>query len=188
MLRVRLPIQDDIPAIASIDVEAWRATYPGILPDKVLLGLSTTRLARQWEYRLRHNAADIRIAEWPGIGAVGFGECGVAREKVDGFAGEVFTLYVDPDYQGRGVGRALLLALFRRLVATGLLSAAIWVLRENPSRFFYERLGGKQAAHRKIMVGGKLVPALAYGWNDLPKTLQQGGSALRRLADDDAAP
>ena len=188
MLRVRLPVLEDVPALARIDVEAWRATYPGILPDKVLLTLSPARLARQWEYRLRHRSADLRVAEWSGSGAVGFGECGAAREAIEGFAGEVFTLYVDPDFQGRGAGRALLLALFRRLVASGMLAAAIWVLRDNPARFFYERLGGRQVAQRKISIGGAMVPALGYGWADLPATLQQGGRALRRLADDGAAP
>ena len=188
MLRVRLPTRDDIPAIARIDVEAWRAAYPGILPDRVLLGLSAKRLSQQWEHQLRHRPGDVRVAEWTGAGVVGFGDCGGARDAMEGFAGEVYTLYVEPDFQGRGIGRALLLALFRRLVASGFLSAAIWVLRDNPSRFFYERLGGKLSATRNIPVGGSPVPAFAYGWRDLPATLQAGGRVLRPLADDGTSP
>jgi hypothetical protein len=64
-----------------------------------------------------------------------------------------------------------LFALFRRLVTSGLDAAIIWVLRDNPARFFYERLGGRQVSHKLIPVGGSRVEALAYGWRDLPAFL-----------------
>jgi predicted N-acetyltransferase YhbS len=103
---------------------------------------------------------------------------------VEGLTGEIHTLYVSPDFQSRGVGRALLMALFRRLVASGQLSAAIWVLRQNPSRFLYERMGGRLVAQRKIPVGEQPIPALAYGWRDLVATVRTGGRAVRPLAGD----
>jgi hypothetical protein len=53
-------------------------------------------------------------------------------------------------------------------VATGRPSAILWVLRDNPSRFFYERLGARQVRHRTLAVGGGAVEAVAYGWRDLP--------------------
>jgi ribosomal protein S18 acetylase RimI-like enzyme len=188
MLFVRPATREDAAEIARIDVETWRAAYAGILPDKVLLGLAPQRLASEWLAQLSHRPDDIRIAEWTGVGLVGFGSCGAVRHPVEGLAGEVHTLYVMPDYQGRGIGRALLMALFRRLVASGQLSAAIWVLRDNPARFFYERMGGRQVAHRKIPVGGAPIPALAYGWRDLVAAVRTGGRGVRRLADDGASP
>jgi hypothetical protein len=44
-------------------------------------------------------------------------------------------------------------------------------LRDNPARFFYERLGGRLVSHKPIPVGGISVEALAYGWPDLPAYL-----------------
>jgi hypothetical protein len=41
-------------------------------------------------------------------------------------------------------------------------------LRDNPSRFFYERLGAHQVSRRALPVGGAAVEAVAYGWRDLP--------------------
>ena len=61
-----------------------------------------------------------------------------------------------------------MIALFRRLAASGLDAAIVWVLRDNPARFFYERIGGHQVSRKAIAVGGSLVDALAYGWPDLP--------------------
>jgi len=187
MLFVRPATREDAGAIAEIDVETWRTAYPGILPDRVLLGLSPKRLAADWQAHLRHRPGDVRVAEWTGVGVVGFGSCGAARHTIDGYAGEVQTLYVMPDFQGRGVGRAVLMALFRRLVASGHLSAAIWVLRDNPSRFFYERMGGRQIAQRRIPMGGVPIPAVAYGWRDLSAAVRSGGRMLRPLADDGRA-
>jgi len=188
MLFVRPASRADAGDIARIDVETWRTAYPGILPDKVLLGLTPSRLTAEWEAQLVHRPQDVRIAEWTGAGIVGFGSCGAARTAVAELTGEVNTLYVTPDHQGRGVGRALLLALFRRLVATGHGSAVVWVLRANPGRFFYERMGGKVAAYRRIAVRGEPIPALAYAWRDLAETVRSGGRALRPLADDGSGP
>ena len=76
-----------------------------------------------------------------------------------------------PDWQNQGVGRRMLIALFRRLAASGLDAAIVWVLRDNPSRFFYERLGGRLVSHKPIPIGDGRVEALAYGWPDLPAYL-----------------
>ncbi len=65
------------------------------------------------------------------------------------------------------LGRELLLALFGRLTRRKLASAVIWVLRDNPSRFFYERLGGRLIGHRPLKLAGTTVAAAAYGWPDL---------------------
>jgi hypothetical protein len=51
-------------------------------------------------------------------------------------------------------------------------SCLIWVVSANPSRFFYERLGGKPALQRKTAVSGGAVDTLGYGWSDLPALLQ----------------
>ncbi|HTS92131.1 MAG TPA: GNAT family N-acetyltransferase [Stellaceae bacterium] len=184
MLFVRPAIREDAAEIARIDVETWRSAYAGILPDKVLLGLGRDRLRSDWQSQLAHRPDDVRVAEWTGAGVVGFGSCGPARQPIEGLSGEVHTLYVAQDHQGRGVGRALLLALFRRLVASGQISAVVWVLRENPGRFFYERMGGKLVGHRKIPVGGEPIPAVAYGWRDLAAAVRTGGRSVRPLADE----
>ena len=60
--------------------------------------------------------------------------------------GEVETLYVLDDWRERGVGRRLMRAAAAHLVDIGCQSAFLWVLRDNPSRWFYQRLGGRPVA------------------------------------------
>jgi ribosomal protein S18 acetylase RimI-like enzyme len=160
----------DTRAIAALDVETWRTTYAGMLSDRYLTGLSTRRREAGWASVIRREPRDVRVAVAADGGIFGFGSCGPCRGE-PGFTGEVFTLYVAPDWQNRGIGRRLLLALFARLVATGRNSAIIWVLRDNPGRFFYQRLGGRQVSHKMLPFAGGHVAAQAYGWRDLPSFL-----------------
>lgn len=168
----------DAQAIARLDVETWRATYPGMLSASYLVGLSARRRETGWRMVILREPRDVLVAVDPAGEILGFGSCGPSRGERH-FPGEVFTLYVTPDRQNEGIGRRLLIALFRRLVASGLDAAIVWVLRDNPSRFFYERLGGHQVGHKKIAVGGGPIEAIAYGWRDLPGFLAAVPSADR---------
>lgn len=172
MNRVRSAIMADAAAIARIDVECWRSAYAGVLPDKFLVGLSEGERRRMWSSYIARHPGDVLVSVAPAGDIQGFGNCGRRRDAGSGFVGEVFTLYVATDWQGAGVGRALLLGLFARLVRSNLGSAAIWVLRDNPARFFYERLGGKLISHRTLQVAGTAVEAVAYGWPDLAAALK----------------
>jgi ribosomal protein S18 acetylase RimI-like enzyme len=165
-ITIRLARPADALSIARLDVETWRAAYAGMLATSYLVGLSERRREAGWRSVILRAPRDVRVAVNGRGDVVGFGSCGPNRGR--SFTGEVFTLYVAPDWQDQGIGRRLLIALFRRLVAAGRFSAIIWVLRDNPARFFYERLGGHQASRRSLAVGGMAVEALAYGWRDLP--------------------
>jgi hypothetical protein len=45
-------------------------------------------------------------------------------------------------------------------------SMLVWVLRDNPSRGFYEALGGEYVREQAITIGGANLIELAYGWPD----------------------
>lgn len=175
---------EDAVAIARIEVETWRSTYPGMVPDRVLLGMSERRQAGSWAGLLRQRPEDVWVAQNADGRILGFGNCGVQRDGTLDFAGEVYTLYVSEDAQGRGAGRELLLALFARLLNCGLGSALVWVVRANPARYFYERLGGRLALHRPIPVGGTMVEAVAYGWRDVAAAIEGRARSGNGLAGD----
>src|SRR5262249_20099201 len=126
-ITIRPARPEDARGIARLDVETWRTTYAGVLSSAYLVGLSQRRRELGWRNGILHEPRDVRV----GVGAgtlLGFGSCGPNRGDRR-FLGEVFTLYVAPDWQNQGIGRRLLIALFRRLVAARRSSAIIWVLR-----------------------------------------------------------
>jgi ribosomal protein S18 acetylase RimI-like enzyme len=169
----------DAGGIAAIDVETWRTTYAGVLSSSYLVGLSPRRRAIGWSSVILRQPRDVRVAAGADGTIVGFGSCGPNRGDRR-FTGEVFTLYVAPDWQNQGIGRRLLINLFSRLVYAGRDSAIVWVLRENPGRFFYHRLGGKEVSRKTLDVGGAVISAIAYGWSDLPSFLETVSSADRK--------
>lgn len=165
-IRVRAARPGDARAIARLDIETWRSTYAGMLSPAYLIGLSERRREIGWRNVILREPRDVRVALDVESTLLGFGSCGPSRGDRR-FLGEVFTLYVAPDWQNRGIGRSLLIALFHRLVAVERPSALVWVLRDNPGRFFYERLGGRQIGRKFFNVAGETVEASAYGWPDL---------------------
>ena len=166
MSRIRAACRDDAEAIGRIHVETWQDSYAGILPDSSLVRMSADIEGGRWARTLGRSER-VLVAELASGALVGFGSCGRARIRTLPYAGEVFTLYVLPGYQGQGIGRALLNGLFGTLRAAGRASAIIWVLESNPSRYFYEAMGGRHVADRQERVWGCLVGEAAYGWDSL---------------------
>ena len=175
-ITIRAARPGDARRIARLDVETWRAAYAGILATPFLVGLSTQRREVGWATVIEREPRDVRVAVNGEGEIIGFGSCGRNRDSAE-HTGEVFTLYVAPDWQNQGVGRALLHALFERLIAQGCASAIIWVLRDNPGRFFYRRLGGREMRHKHFVVGGKRIEAAGYTWGDLPRYLETAARA-----------
>ena len=166
MIRIRAARRGDTKAIGRIQVETWRDAYAGLLPDKVLLRMSADIEGGRW-VRVIEREESVVVAEDGKAGVVGFGSGGPSRVRTLPYDGEVYTLYVAPGYQGKGIGRHLLGVLFAELGLAGHTSALIWVLKANPSRFFYEAMGGRHVADRTERLWGAAVDESAYGWDTL---------------------
>ena len=54
----------------------------------------------------------------------------------------------------------------QRLAQHGLTSMLVWVLADNPACYFYEALGGTYLREKMIVIGGKELREIAYGWQD----------------------
>jgi ribosomal protein S18 acetylase RimI-like enzyme len=171
MITVRRARLSDAAAIGAVHVAAWRSTYPGILPEKYLAGLSATRHARQYEAAISSGATVLVAAPDTGTPRiVGFATVGAARTEGLG-DGEIETLYVLDDFRDQGLGRRLIRAAATRLASGGCRSAFLWVLRENPSRFFYQHIGGQPVAQGQTRVAGMVLPQIAYGWDPIDRLL-----------------
>ncbi len=184
MISIRRARPSDAIAIAAVHVAAWRSTYPGILPDRFLSNLSVTRHAAHYDAAIRR-AGGVFVAAAsgsdvpPGSGprVIGFATAGRARissAEIGGrrlAEGEIETLYVLDDWRDRGVGRRLMRAAANYLADNGCRSVFLWVLRDNPSRWFYTRLGGTAAAEAEIQFAGCNVVQTAFVWDPIERLL-----------------
>jgi GNAT superfamily N-acetyltransferase len=171
MIVIRRAGLADAAAIGAVHVAAWRSTYPGLLPDNYLANLSPTRLALHYKAAVATGGTVyVAASDTPGPRIVGFVTAGAARTKNLG-EGEIETLYVLDDWRDQGVGRRLLQAAAKQLGARGCRSAFVWVLRDNPSRWFYQHLGGQTAALGQTRMAGVALPQVAYCWDPIDRLL-----------------
>jgi ribosomal protein S18 acetylase RimI-like enzyme len=190
---IRRASASDARAIARVHVDCWRSAYAGIIPDRVMVDMSVDDKASFWRGMvLRAGSREaVLVASVAEAGSrsgeiVGFASCGPADRRSSGsgpggsgpggngpagFDGEVHTLYVLSDWQEQGLGRALLCSGFRALKRAGFGSAFVWVLAQNPARFFYEAMGGHRIGERAESLWGVELPEIAYGWPDLEAAL-----------------
>jgi hypothetical protein len=181
VITIRRARPSDAVAIAAVHVAAWRSTYPGILPDQFLARLSVPRQAAHYDHAIRGgggvhvavaSGADVPLGGNPRI--IGFATAGRARGSTGRSLGEgeIETLYVLDDWRDRGIGRGLMRAAAAHLADMGCRSAFLWVLRDNPSRWFYQRLTGRPVAEGTTQVAGRSVPQTAFAWDPIEKLLQ----------------
>ena len=78
--------------------------------------------------------------------------------------GEIISLYLLPEYMGKGYGKELLKAATDELSAQGFQKIFLWVQEENNwARHFYERYGFLKAVDViEEKIGGKNVREIRY--------------------------
>lgn len=177
MIVIRRARLSDAPAIGAVHVASWRNAYAGILPDEFLASLSVARQAAYYERAIRERGfVHVAAASGPdlpgasGVRVIGFASSGRARMGQIA-EGEIETLYLLDDWREQGLGRRLIGAAASGLAAIGCRSAMVWVLRNNPSRWFYEHIGGKAAAEAEVRVGGAPVMQTALVWDPIDRLL-----------------
>lgn len=158
-----------MPGLARVHVDSWHQTYAGIIAPR---NLAQTTLRRSRD-RFRayflaggQSRSLLHVAELDGR-VVGYVNAGRASTRGKRIRGEVYELYVLPDAQGAGLGRALLGAGLWGLAEQRLQPALVWVLADNGrARRFYEQMGATHLAEGRTQVGDQTLAKVAYGWFD----------------------
>ena len=170
-MQIREATIDDVYAMARVQVDTKKAVYPAFYPAGILSAMAYEKTAAAWRRSIWeqpiHPGAFSLVAETEAGEVIGVLIAGPEDGSSDPCASEIYVLYVLPVWHGKGVGRALVQAAARRLLKNGMASLLIWVLAENPSRRFYEALGGMQVRKRDMEINGYLLPEVAYIWNDM---------------------
>ncbi len=155
MTRLRDCVTEDARAIAEVHVRSWQAAYRGELPDDYLDGLSVDDREEAWREILTRpqESSGVLVAEEAGR-VIGFASFGPSRDgDRDEGTGEVYAMYLEPGWFGKGVGRELFAVANERLRQLGYTRATLWVLASNDrSRRFYEKAGwvfdGTESTHQ----------------------------------------
>ena len=108
--------------------------------------------------------------------------CGPEQNRDPLYRGEIYVLYVLPEYQHQGIGRELVSACVHHLIhQLKVDTMLIWVLAENPYRRFYELLGGKVVREKTQEIGGRMLSEVGYGWETIHQLLSFKSSGRNPL-------
>ena len=137
-MNVRAATAADVPALAQIHVDAWRAAYRGLMPDEYLDSLKVEDRARMWSGALSR-PAPVRIVVTEPL--TGFCFYGPSRDGEQGVA-EIYALHVRPDCWRQGAGRLLCAQALADARERECSAVTLWVLKANDAaRQFYARIG-----------------------------------------------
>ena len=133
-----------------------------------------------WRSAPQGQAAGQRL----GVGrkVAGYANYGRNRARSLHFEGEIYELYLRPEFQGLGFGRRLSTSARRDLLQSGLKSMVVWVLSDNETATeFYRALGGRMVARWSEKFGPKSLDKVAFAWAN-SAWLSLPDTAVRRTA------
>ena len=124
LIEVRPAKAADAAAVASTHDEAWRSAYQGIIPGAELEKLINRRGPQWWDSAIRKGSR-VSVLVF-GDKIAGYANYGRNRARSLHFEGEIYELYLRPEFQGLGFGRRLFTSARRDLLQSGLKSMVVW--------------------------------------------------------------
>ncbi len=157
---VRVGWADDAPAIAAVQVRAWRQEYAGLLPQEIIDALDPDDFAEAWQASLTKSpdARNRVLVALERNTVRGFAVTGPGQDPdCDPVAdGEIVELTVDPDQTRQGHGSRLVQACAETLKADRFSRAVTWLASTDDVRRGFLTSAGWAAdgAHRELDLHG----------------------------------
>jgi GNAT superfamily N-acetyltransferase len=161
---VRRARVEDAAGITAVHDAAWRYAYRGILPAVELERMVVRRGPSWWAKAIRRHVLVLVLEVDRRI--VGYATLGPSRMRSLPYKGEIYEIYLLPEFQGLGLGSRLFQSARRMLGDLKFTGLAVRALRGNEAAVsFYRRLGGRQVVETGERIGDTVLPVLVFGWD-----------------------
>jgi GNAT superfamily N-acetyltransferase len=169
MVTLRDATEHDAAAIARLHADSWCSAYRGILSDDYLDHRAHTERAALWKTRFAQRASSPFFAILAEAGAQLTGFACVFPHDHPPFGSFLDNLHVAPQSTRQGIGRQLLDAVARRLIAERASNGLyLWVIAKNSrARQFYSKAGAAEVERAELPMpdGSRLTEVRCY-WPD----------------------
>lgn len=142
-MKIRKAKSKDAKGIIEVNVKTWLTTYSGIMPQEVLENKVATMkesIKICEETVEKDDNVLVAIEDEKIVGIVSYGK-GKAIDNEQ--TGEIYSIYVLKEYQGKNIGKQLFIAAKKVLEEKGYKEFIVTCIKQNPSNKFYEKMGGK---------------------------------------------
>lgn len=147
---------EDAEGKGYVHYQSWIETYTGLFPKKVMEKLS---LERSVTIAREHPEKTFVAIKQDQI--VGFASYLESRDEDLQNSGEIMAIYVLKEFQGQGIGTALLEACYKELMMFS--SISLWVLKSNNHAIdFYQSKGFQMDGKEKIIYEREIVRMIKY--------------------------
>ncbi|MDN4072254.1 GNAT family N-acetyltransferase [Fictibacillus terranigra] len=171
-MEIRRAIPGDEKGIAFVQVESWRTTYKGIIDDDHLYRMRAEDREDMWMNIIQKPMEkSFLYVACINQQIIGFCSGGPNRSGRFPYETELYAIYLLHEYQRRSIGTSLIRHLAQTQYDFGYRTMLAWVLKDNPSKAAYEKLGGIKLGEENIQIGEQLLTEEALGF-DLAKLLQ----------------
>jgi RimJ/RimL family protein N-acetyltransferase len=162
MYKIRYANTNDAKALGEIHSKSWYHAYKGIVPDKILENLSSQKMQKRFEGAINKSEENaIIFKNNKPVGFIYIGKC--RDEDKPNTCGEVWGIYLHPDYWNMGIGTKLINWGLNELKNRNFNQITLWVLEENTNaRKFYEKIGFKHDGTAKEIILGKKLTEIRY--------------------------
>lgn len=162
---IRQATKEDVQALCEVHVRSWKETYQGIIKADYLRTLRPEDKCALWSDVVE--TEEVLLAERDGE-VVGFTCAGHQHgDDYPQYEAELYTIYLLAKEQGRGTGERLFEAAVQSVKRQGLRSMVVFVLNDNPSTQFYEKMGARKIDEVDAVIGDDVYKEAVYAWETL---------------------
>lgn len=163
LIDVRRAEPQDAQAIAQVHRLSWEQAYAGLIPHKPLAQMLDRR-GEEWWRKATRGPATLLVVDVAGTIA-GYATLGLNRARTLPEDGEIYEIYLRPEYQGVGLGRRLFGEARRLLRSLGCDGLVVWCLEDSAhAERFFRSHGGRDLAEGMEDFGGKKLKKIGFIW------------------------
>jgi ribosomal protein S18 acetylase RimI-like enzyme len=166
-MKIREAKITDAEGIANVHVDCWRSTYKGIVSDVYLERMSYEKRTQAWIQNITRTDNYVLVVENEDGKIIGFADGGKRGANQVEQSGDLTSIYILEEYQGKGIGKRLVERLFAHFKVLGYQKVFVEVLEDNKSRFFYEKMGANYLRTTTVVIQGDELNLSIYEWDNI---------------------
>jgi GNAT superfamily N-acetyltransferase len=164
-IEVRRAEPRDARAVSDVHRNAWLQAYNGLIPHKPLLAMLDRR-GEDWWRRAANGPASLLVLDVAGKIA-GYATVGLNRARALKQEGEIYEIYLQPEFQGTGLGSYLFRECRSVLNSLCLSGLVAWCLEDSEQAMtFFRATGGMDVAEGMEEFGPASLKKLGFVWTD----------------------